>query len=158
LEDWLPAHHNEPMEGVHVFAVGGGSMFGEPETAPRFDFDVQFNVHGVTLIVCTNFYSKNVSCVRVDPISRQLKGYIDLGNWTIDAGLYVRIPLFPDIFLARVAGNLKDGVTVGFNVVGIISGSARFYVKNTWELWVHLEVSIFGRFFQGDLLLFTIPH
>ena len=52
------------MEGVHVFAVAGGSMFvGGPETDQRYDFDVQFNVLGVTLIVCTNLYSKNVSCV-----------------------------------------------------------------------------------------------
>jgi len=100
----------------------------------------------------------SVSNVDIDPISPQLKGYIDLSSLAINAGLYVKIPLFPDIFLAGVAGNLKDGVTVSFNAVGVISGSARFYLKNTFDLWVHLQVSVFGQYFQGDFYLFTIPH
>jgi hypothetical protein len=76
----------------------------------------------------------------------------------IDAGLYAKIPLFPEIQLARVQGNLRDGVTVSFNAAGIISGSARFYLQDTWELWVHLSVSIFGKEWDGDFYLLTIPH
>ena len=90
--------------------------------------------------------------------SRQLKGYIDTDSLEIDAELYIKIPFIPEIPLARVKGSLKNGVLVSFNVVGVIVGTARFYLKNTWEVWMYLDATILGKSIAKDIYLFTIPH
>lgn len=86
-----------------------------------------------------------------------MKGYIDLTTKEIDAALFVKIPLFPEIKLAEVKGNLQDGVTVSFSILdGKISGSATFYIKDKW-LWVKLSVTIFGKKYSGDWRLIPLP-
>jgi hypothetical protein len=86
-----------------------------------------------------------------------LQGYIDLETLEIDAALYVKFPIFPPIKLTEVKGNLTDGVTVSFSLLGKIEGSARFYIKDNY-LRMHLKATIFGKVYEGDYRLIPIPQ
>ncbi|KAI0263241.1 hypothetical protein BC834DRAFT_827767, partial [Gloeopeniophorella convolvens] len=85
----------------------------------------------------------------------QLKGYIDLSTLEIDATFSVKIPIVGTYKLAEVKGNLKDGVSVTFGIPWVISGTARFYVRDGW-LWVDLSAEIFGTTY-GPVSIKLIP-
>jgi len=60
LGTWLPGHHNEPIDGIHVFAIAEGRVFGDIDLGKQYPFDVKIVILGVTLGVCTSPFS-NIS-------------------------------------------------------------------------------------------------
>jgi hypothetical protein len=55
-----------------------------------------------------------------------------------------------------IQGNLKDGVTIDFNLF-VASGELKYYLKNGNEVWTHVDVKVrFDGSFFGDYKLLTI--
>jgi hypothetical protein len=86
--------------------------------------------------------------------SCQLKGYIEAD--VIDATFSVMFPLLPEITLAHVHGDLNKGVEVTFSIGSIVSGTARFYLKDKW-LWLDLSAKVWGQPF-GPVSIRLIPY
>ncbi|KAI0297028.1 hypothetical protein B0F90DRAFT_1635173, partial [Multifurca ochricompacta] len=84
----------------------------------------------------------------------QLKGYIDIGTFEINAEFSVRVPIIGTFRLAAVKGNLKDGVQVSFGI-SVLKGTARFYINSGW-LYVDLSATVFGTVY-GPLKVKLIP-
>ncbi|KAI0297056.1 hypothetical protein B0F90DRAFT_1635174, partial [Multifurca ochricompacta] len=84
----------------------------------------------------------------------QLKGYIDVGTFEINAEFSVKVPILGTYRLATVKGNLKDGVEVSFGIA-VLKGTARFYINSGW-LWVDLSATVFGTTY-GPLKVKLIP-
>ncbi|KAH9959369.1 hypothetical protein BJV74DRAFT_788840, partial [Russula compacta] len=85
----------------------------------------------------------------------QLKGSINLSTLSISATFSVRVPILGTFTLANLNGNLNDGVSVTFGVSGILSGTAKFYVKDKW-LYVDLSATVFGTTY-GPISIGLIP-
>lgn len=73
----------------------------------------------------------------------QLKGCIETDTLVIAATLSVKIPIWGSVDLAQVHGSLNDGVSVNFGISGILSGTARVYLKSKF-LWIDLSANVFG--------------
>ncbi|KAI0295584.1 hypothetical protein B0F90DRAFT_1919298 [Multifurca ochricompacta] len=56
----------------------------------------------------------------------ELKGYAEKSTLEIDAAFSVKIPIIGTYQLAKVKGNITDGVKVTFGV-SVVRGDARFY-------------------------------
>ncbi|KAH9966988.1 hypothetical protein BJV74DRAFT_954323 [Russula compacta] len=137
----IGGHHNlvkdaKSGQTVHVYAIGGSPVFGNP--GKRFDFYVEFNVNGVTFI---------------------LTGYVDLSSskLTISATLSVRIG-FLVYTLATISGDLGSGssITISFNIAGVISGTLKIYFKDGW-VWIDLTVTVYGTTVSVSIQLFPLP-
>ncbi|KAI0263228.1 hypothetical protein BC834DRAFT_888118 [Gloeopeniophorella convolvens] len=75
----------------------------------------------------------------------------------MDAFLSARFPLIENLPLAEVKGNLKDGIKVTFDISGILSGSATFYVRDGW-VWIDLSATVFGTTYGPiSVKLFPLP-
>ncbi|KAI0297055.1 hypothetical protein B0F90DRAFT_991694 [Multifurca ochricompacta] len=138
LEKWLEGHHHQyedPLtaEIIHVYAIAGAPVFHNDTKVPRYDFDIEVPLWGITWV---------------------LKGYIDVGTFEINAEFSVRTPIITPFRLAAVKGNLKDGVKVSFDV-SFVKGEAKFYIFGGW-LWVDLSATVFGTTY-GPLKVKLIP-
>ncbi|KAI0263240.1 hypothetical protein BC834DRAFT_888187, partial [Gloeopeniophorella convolvens] len=72
----------------------------------------------------------------------------------MDAFLSAKSP-FGELRLAEVKGNLKDGIKVTFDIPGILSGTATFYVRDGW-VWIDLSVTVFGKTY-GPISVKLLP-
>lgn len=86
----------------------------------------------------------------------QLNGYVDLSTLKIDATFSVHIPIIGTHQIAGVNGNLKEGVKVSFALSHVLSGSAKFYLKNKW-LFLDLDAKVFGHNESISFHLIPLP-
>ncbi|KAH9962526.1 hypothetical protein BJV74DRAFT_990920 [Russula compacta] len=137
LEKFLKGHHHAAKDTrssqvVQVFAIAGHPVFGDERSS--YDFDIEFGFAGLTWI---------------------LRGSINLSTLSISASFLVRIPLLGTITLASLNGSLLEGVSVTFGISGILSGTAKFYVRDKW-LYVDLSATVFGSTY-GPITIGLIP-
>jgi len=134
LDDFAKGHHSTHQtdtELIHVYAIAGKPVFTDHD---HWDFDVQVPWAGGVW---------------------KLKGYIDLKTTEIDANFSVKFPIIPEIRLAHVKGNLTQGVQVTFSIGSIVSGTAKFYIKDK-HLWVDLSAKVWGHQY-GPISIKLIP-
>ncbi|KAI0295583.1 hypothetical protein B0F90DRAFT_1143885 [Multifurca ochricompacta] len=137
LKQWLVGHHNsyeheKTGELIHVYAIAGPPVYAEGDS-DRIDFDIEVPLWGVTWI---------------------LKGYVEKSTLEIDAAFSVKIPIIGTYQLAKVKGNITDGVKVTFGV-SVVRGDARFYYSNGW-IYVDLSATVFGKVY-GRVTIKLIP-
>ncbi|KAH9980396.1 hypothetical protein BJV74DRAFT_953171 [Russula compacta] len=144
IPDLVGDHHNlakdeKTGKEVHVYAISGPPVFGSAPSASaaagRHNFNTQWNYFGVTWI---------------------LNGYVDLSTLKIDATFSVHIPIIGTHQIAGVNGNLKEGVKVSFALNHVLSGSAKFYLKNKW-LYLDLDAKVFGHNESISFHLIPLP-
>jgi len=73
----------------------------------------------------------------------------------IEAELGLNIPFFGYKRLAKISGDLINGVEAGFDVFGVTSGSIRVYLKGR-DVMVTLKASAFAMMHGYNFKLFTI--
>lgn len=136
---WLEDHHRVEDKGrtdgdeIHVFAVEEGPVYGLAADKKK-SWQVHFSL---------------------GPITIRLVIEIDFTKGTISICAYGKVPILPEFKIGCVTGSLKDGVTIKFSL-SVIKGSFHFYVKDKW-LWVHYDVTVFGKHWKGDIKLIPLP-
>ncbi|KAK0494774.1 hypothetical protein EDD18DRAFT_283393 [Armillaria luteobubalina] len=88
----------------------------------------------------------------------RLRGYIDTTSLAFQLEALLHIPILGDISLGEISGSLKDGVTLAIGISGIATGSLRFYLQNTWDLYVDIGLDTIVGDWHTTVFLFTIPH
>lgn len=66
------------------------------------------------------------------------------------------MPILGTYTLGQLNGNLETGVTLDFDVSGIVVGHVRIYVKDGW-VWAEYSVTILGTKYDINIKLFPIP-
>ncbi|KAJ5506827.1 hypothetical protein LT330_007836 [Penicillium expansum] len=80
-----------------------------------------------------------------------VSGYVDTG--TYEASISVSVL---GISLGTLSGSLKTGISVTVNLIAV-KGEVRFYLKNSNELWVHLDLSVvFDGHYVDDVKIITV--
>ncbi|KAE8336057.1 hypothetical protein BDV24DRAFT_168616 [Aspergillus arachidicola] len=80
-----------------------------------------------------------------------IDGYVDTATLEIAVA-----PVINQVYLGIIEGNLKDDVSVRFNLSQSM-GSLRFYLRNGNEVWISLSVRIeYGPQFYEERRLVTI--
>ncbi|KAM0489647.1 hypothetical protein ACHAP8_012364 [Fusarium lateritium] len=80
----------------------------------------------------------------------KLNGFLDTDTLDITVS-----PTLTGINGGTIAGNLKDGVVMKYNLLTTV-GETRLYLKNGNETWVHLDLKVkFDGHFEGDYRLLT---
>lgn len=92
---------------------------------------------------------------RLKTTAIQFKGWIDTSTLTCDISVYYKFPIFPAIYLGKLQGDLKEGVTLSVDI-DVFKGRLRLYIKER-ALWVDYAVNILGNKFEGSTKLIPLP-
>ncbi|KAE8130665.1 hypothetical protein BDV38DRAFT_289425 [Aspergillus pseudotamarii] len=78
-------------------------------------------------------------------------GYVDPNTLEI-----VVAPVIAQVYLGTIEGNLKDGLSVRFNLSSS-EGRLDFYLKNGNEVWLKFDLRIrFGGYYVDEMRLLSI--
>jgi len=82
------------------------------------------------------------------------KGTINIIDLSIYVEIGVTVPFIGYVKITSVKGNLKEGVTISFDVA-VASGSVTFFLRNGNELWIRYKFSALGASYSGESKILT---
>jgi len=85
----------------------------------------------------------------------KVEACFDFASRTFSICVYVKIPLYGWIKIGCGSGSFDGGITLSFDIK-VIKGKLHFYIRDKW-LWLHYDISSFGRHFVGDIKLIPLP-
>lgn len=131
LERWLKGHFRKSDDKkFHAFSNQGPPSL-KPNSKDEWEFEID---------------------ITVGPVTVQIRGCINLLDFSVTLEIYILIPLHPAFLVVKVSGNLRDGgITIEFSVPPTISGWLKIYLTefDGFE-WITIDfcLTIFGDKFE----------
>uniref|UniRef100_A0A8H7XMR3 Uncharacterized protein n=1 Tax=Psilocybe cubensis TaxID=181762 RepID=A0A8H7XMR3_PSICU len=138
IHKWIDSHLAVTDE-YHAF-----SLFGPPALDPQ-------NVE---------LWELNTD-IPIGPAILKLRGTINFQNGTCDFTVSIKVPIFPEVKLGSIKGNLNDGITLKIGSSKLISGLLTLHlIPYNGKKWlaIDIDVNILGKHYtKKDVRIVPLP-